>query len=206
VVSVTGSPRRRQILFVLVGAVVAILAIAFLARRGAGFKLTTAPVQRGSIEATVSATGTVNPVTSVQIGSQVSGTVSHIYADYNSLVKKDQLLLQLDPAIYQAQLAQARANQERSRAEVENTKRSYERARDLLAQHFTSKADRDAALTAYQSAVAAEKQTRAAVQLASVNLAHCSIFSPISGTVIARSVDVGQTVAASLQAPQPFLI
>jgi HlyD family secretion protein len=177
-----------------------------LTHRGEKVRLLTGEITRGPLDATVSATGTVNPVVMVHVGSQVSGTVAHLYADYNSKVRAGQLLLELDPAIYQAQLAQSQANYEKARVTTADALRAYKRAQELFGQNYVSRADRDAAQTAYESATAGEKQAMAAVKLSKVNLDHCTISSPISGSVISRSVDVGQTVAASLQAPELFLI
>ncbi|HVP37901.1 MAG TPA: efflux RND transporter periplasmic adaptor subunit [Candidatus Saccharimonadales bacterium] len=193
----------------ITGAVVAVVvavAAFLLTHRGAKVQLLTGDVVRGPLDATVSATGTVNPVIMVHVGSQVSGTVAKLYADYNTKVREGQLLLELDPAIYQAQLAQAQANYEKAKVTTADALRALNRAKDLLAQNYIAIADRDAAQTAYDGAVASEKQALAAVKLAKVNLDHCTITSPVSGEVISRSVDVGQTVAASLQAPDLFLV
>jgi HlyD family secretion protein len=197
---------RKWILLAAVAVVVLGAAAFLLTRRGGKVELLTGEVTRGSLDATVSATGTVNPVVMVHVGSQVSGTVAHLYADYNSRVKAGQLLLKLDPAIYDAQLAQSQANHEKARVTTVDALRAYKRAEELFGQNYISRADRDAAQTAYESAVASQKQAQAAVNLSKVNLNHCTIVSPIDGEVISRSVDVGQTVAASLQAPELFLI
>lgn len=204
-VRLTPSARKRLIFLVLALAVLGVGAMAIL-KRPAPFKVLTGEVSRGSLDASVSATGTVNPVMTVHVGSQISGTVLHLYADYNSQVRQGQLLLQLDPAIYNAQVAQARANLEKARSDLENQRRIYARAQEMFKKNFSSKADMDAAQTAFESAGSTVKQVQASVDLAMVNLAHCTIYSPINGTVISRSVDVGQTVAASLQAPELFLI
>ncbi len=177
-----------------------------LRSRAPKVKLLTSEVMQGPLDATVSATGTVNPVIMVQVGSQISGTVQRLYADYNSVVHKGQVLLELDPSIYQAQLAQALANGEKAHVTMLDAQRAYKRAKELFAQNFVSKADCDAAETAFEGSKASEKQARASVELARVNLNHCTITSPIDGVVISRSVDVGQTVAASLQSPELFRI
>ncbi|MCX5917695.1 MAG: efflux RND transporter periplasmic adaptor subunit, partial [Deltaproteobacteria bacterium] len=225
-------------------------------------KYRTAKVERGSISAFVTANGTINPVITVLVGSQVSGTIQKLYADYNSQVKKDQLIAQIDPAIFQAQVSQAKAKVENARASflngqadiatarsniesskanvikarvsVEDTQRNLNRSLELFARNLISASDRDSAQTAYDSAQAMLeaaqaqekaseaqldsakakleaaraqiKQSEAELELAQVNLDHCKIAAPVTGIVISRNVDVGQTVAASLQAPTLFTI
>jgi HlyD family secretion protein len=194
----------------------------------------TAKVDSGDIRQVVEATGTINAVTTVQVGSQVSGTISRLYADFNSRVKKGQVIAQIDPALFEgsllqatADLANARANVATSKANLEKmlasqvqTKADYERAKGLTKQGVMSPQQLDLAKANYDSAVAgvtaadaqvkqAEAQVQqreAAVKIAQTNLNYTTILAPIDGTVIARNVDVGQTVAASLQAPTLFTI
>ena len=177
-------------------------------------------VTKGSIKETVTATGTTNAVVTVLVGTQVSGTIKTLYVDYNSPVKKGQILAQIDPATFQAQVEQARANLQFTKANVEKSeaalvdaKRTMERNRELFSRNFIARSDRDTSETNYQSAVAqlsASKaqvaQAQAALDSASVNLRYSKIISPVDGTVISRSVDVGQTVAASFQTPTLFNI
>ncbi len=257
---------------------IAVFAITMLRRQQSETsEFMTSKVDCGNIRNTVSATGTLQAVTTVQVGSQVSGTIQSLHADYNSEVQKGQVIAQLDPAIFQAQVAQARANLEQARANVTNTKarvRAAESAiknqhagvssakanlaalqaqrddaksfldrqesltanglvtqRDLetartsfratderynqaasqleqarLAEQSAATAGVDQARADVQDAQARVKQTEAALNLAQVNLSHTTIASPINGVVISRNVDVGQTVAASLQAPTLFTI
>ncbi len=237
----------------------------------------TARVDRGTIRQTVSATGTLQAVTTVQVGSQVSGTISALYADFNSTVKKGQVVAQLDPALFQAQVNSARANVGQARASLadaearvltaqsniegfkagvsssianlaalkatrDDSKNFYERQKSLatsglITQHDldTAKNNYDAAEARFQQAnaqlsqartsesaaagaglqqakaqveqaKAQVKQNEAALNLSEVNLSHATISSPIDGVVVSRNVDVGQTVAASLQAPTLFTI
>jgi HlyD family secretion protein len=194
----------------------------------------TTKVDRGDIHDVVEATGTINAVTTVQVGSQVSGTISHLYADFNSRVKKGQVVAQIDPSLFQgtllqakADLANAKANQVASQANLEKaqatalqTRADYERTAGLAkegvmsqqqldlakANADTADADVAAAKAAVVQAVAQVQQKQAAVTVAQTNLDYTTIHAPIDGTVIARSVDVGQTVAASLQAPTLFTI
>jgi HlyD family secretion protein len=180
----------------------------------------TAKVGRGEITAAVSATGKVNAVVTVQVGSQVSGTIQRLFADFNSNVKKDQIVAQIDPSLLQAQVEQARAkmandgaNVEKARVVLADAKRNLGRMEELLTKNLVSQSDKDAAQTAYDSALAGLKaaeaqvvQDQAALRLAETNLNYTTIRSPVDGIVISRNVDVGQTVAASLQAPTLFTI
>lgn len=177
-------------------------------------------VERGDIASSVSATGTLSPVITVQVGSQVSGTIQHLYADFNSRVKKGDLIAQIDPALFQARLAEAEANLKSARAGsdkawvgVLDAKRQWERLQRLQQQKLVSESDVDIAKFAYDTAIVEHKvkeataaQARAARDREKVNLAYTLIYAPIDGVVISRDVDVGQTVAASLQAPTLFTI
>ncbi len=180
----------------------------------------TEKITRGDIKSTVSATGTVNAVTTVQVGTQVSGTIKQLFADYNSPVKKGQLLAQIDPAVFEAQVGQSRANLmsakatlEKSHVTLRDTQTTYERNKTLYARNFIAKSDLDTAQTNYLSAGAQIKiaeaqiqQAQAALDSASINLKYSKILSPVNGTVISRNVDIGQTVAASFQTPTLFTI
>jgi len=180
----------------------------------------TEKVSRGEIKSEVTATGTVEAVTTVSVGTQVSGTIKYLYADFNSPVKKGQLLAQIDPATVQAQVDQARANLFSARANMEkaavavmDARRTYERSKELFAQNFIARSDLDTAETNLHSAEAQQKvtqaqvgQAQASLKIAETNLQYTSIISPVNGTVISRSVDVGQTVAASFQTPTLFSI
>lgn len=174
--------------------------------REAAAEYRTARVDRGSIVATVSATGTVKPVTMVQVGSQVSGTVLSLHADFNSRVRKDEVVARLDPSMFRTQMAQAEATLTRAEVNVADAERTLRRSKDLLERNLVSQADVDGAQAALDRSSAEVKQARAAVDQARVNLGHTTIASPIDGVVVARNVDVGQTVAASLQAPVLFEI
>lgn len=169
-------------------------------------KYRTAMVDRGDIQVVISATGTLNAVTTVQVGSQVSGTIAKLYADFNTRVKEGQLLAQLDPTFLQATVNEQRANVDRAQAQVSEAERTFNRTADLFAKSLVSQADMDAAKTTLEASKASLAQARAALERASVNLRYATIRAPISGVVISRNVDVGQTVAASLQAPTLFTI
>jgi HlyD family secretion protein len=166
----------------------------------------TAAVERGPIAATVSATGTVQPVEQVEVGSQVSGTVQKLFADYNSRVTEGQILLVLEPSAFKARVAQAEAAVAHADAAVTDGERQLKRARELRDQNVISDVELEAAEVAVDQRKADLKSARAQLESARVDLDHATIRSPIDGVVISRSIDVGQTVAASLQAPKLFVI
>ena len=183
-------------------------------------KYVTAEVTSGPILRAVAATGTINPVTTVQVGSYVSGPIIAIYADFNSPVKKGQLIAKIDARPFELKMAEAQALLENSQAalakdeaDMRYKKLLYQRNRALLAQGAASQNTVDNDLSGYQQAMAQTaldraqiKQQHAAIQDAGVNLNYTNIKSPVDGTVVARNVDVGQTVAASFQTPTLFLI
>lgn len=180
----------------------------------------TALVERGDIVEVVGATGTLEAVTTVQVGSQVSGTVAWLGADFNSEVKRGQVVARLEPSLFDARVAQARSNLVAARAQVErnaaataDAKQKYERAQALAAESLLPESDLESAKAVYESAAAQQKasdaavsQAEAALNQAEVDRGHAVIVAPIDGVVLARNVDVGQTVAASLQAPTLFVI
>ncbi len=180
----------------------------------------TQKVDRGDIRATVSATGTVNAVTTVQVGTQVSGTIKALYADFNSQVRQGQLLAQIDSSTFEAQVEQSEANLlmaqaglEKAKVALRDTVNVFERNKILFEKNFISRHDLDVSETSYLSALAQIKaaeaqvqQARAAQTIARTNLRYTRIVSPVNGTVISRAVDVGQTVAASFQTPTLFTI
>jgi HlyD family secretion protein len=183
-------------------------------------KLNTAEVTRGGIVSTVEATGTMEAVTTVQVGTQVSGTIKTLHADFNSKVKRGQIVAELDSSLFETQVAQEQATVVRLRAEVERARvqavdaqTKLSRARELSDKELIARSDLDAADSTAQAADAAVKsaqaqlvQQQASLNQAQVNLSHTIIRAPIDGVVIARNVDVGQTVAASMQAPTLFII
>lgn len=225
--------RRHWLIGILVVLAVAVIA-AFRLKGSDNPQYFTAKVDRGDIRQVVEATGTINAVTTVQVGSQVSGTVSRLYADFNSRVKRGRVIAQIDPSLFEGALLQAKADLANARASVATAKANlqkavalqiqtaadYERATSLTAQRVMSTQQLDMAKSNYDSAVAGSsaanalvkqseaqvQQREAAVRVAQTNLDYTTIRAPIDGTVIARNVDVGQTVAASLQAPTLFTI
>jgi HlyD family secretion protein len=166
----------------------------------------TAKIDRGNVTMTVTATGTLSAVTTVQVGSQVSGVISRLYADFNSHVKKGQLLAELDPTPFQAQVEQRQADVTKARVEVANAKITYDRQSRLAKAGLAPTSDVDNARAQYQGAAAQVQQASAALSQANTNLRYTKIVSPIDGVVVDRAYDVGQTVAASFQAPTLFQI
>lgn len=163
-------------------------------------------IEKGDISQIVSANGTINPVSLVNVGTQVSGTVKKLYVDYNSKVEKGQVLLELDNALLIAQQKQSLANVQSATASLELATANEARMRTLHKQEYVSQQELDTAVQARKAAEAQLQLTRAAVEKDSANLAYSVIRSPVSGVVVDRSVDVGQTVAASLQTPTLFKI
>jgi HlyD family secretion protein len=212
--------RRRKQLAVLALVLAAVAVYWSSSRRGRIPSYVTATVDRGDIFETVGATGTLQAVTTVQVGSQVSGTILSLGADFNSVVKRGQVIARLDPSLFEARLGQARANLvaaranvERAQATVTDTRQKYERALSLSAADLmpqsdleTAKANYDGAMAQLRASEAAVGQAEATVNQAQVDLEHTVISTPIDGVVINRAVDVGQTVAASFQAPTLFVI
>ncbi len=166
----------------------------------------TEKISRGDITIQVRATGTINPKRIVQVGSQVSGTISKLYADFNSEVHAGEIIAMIDSTFLYASVKEAEANLERAKAQVNESKRTVTRTEELFKKDLVSKADNDAAQTNYETALAQQKQSQAALDRAMVNLRYSIIRAPIDGIVVSRDVDVGQTVAASLQAPKIFSI
>ena len=215
---------------------------------GSNQKFRLVKVERGEINFVVTATGTINPVINVLVGSQVSGTIKALHADFNSQVKEGQVIAQIDPAIFQAQVDQAKANVLTNQANILNAqanlanakanlvkadvavldaKKTLDRNLPLVEKKVIAQATMDTAQTSYDTAVAQRdvakaqidsamsqvasskaqvEQAKAALNMAETNLRYATIRSPVNGTVISRNVDVGQTVAASLQAPTLFTI
>jgi HlyD family secretion protein len=256
--------RRRIIILAAALSVSIAVAATFLVTRNSAqtVEFVTAPASTGSIRTVVNATGTLQPVVTVQIGAQISGQVQEIYADFNTIVKPGQLLARIDPRNFQAQLTNSQAKVEAARAavrnaeaqksttaadiraaqagiaeaqaELNNTQTLYQRAQELNAKGLLSQNDFDVARTNFETAGARYKQAQAAAQLAQaklagaeaqieqvraqlaqaeadlkqaqVNLEYTNIYSPVDGVVISLNVDVGQTIASSLQAPTLFTI
>jgi HlyD family secretion protein len=212
--------KRSLIVLVIIAAIGAGAATYYMRRSAPQIVVNTSPVTRGDIVDTVGSTGTLQAVTTVQVGSQVSGNISWLGADFNSIVKKGQVIAKLDPSLLDAQVQQAKANLVKSQADLDRNKvaladaqQKYTRAKELSVKELIAQSDLDAAKIALdsaqaqiQSSDATVTQARASLNQAQVNLDHTIIEAPIDGIVTQRSVDVGQTVASSLQAPTLFII
>lgn len=197
---------KRSVLLVL-GLVLVLLAVWWFRRGGSGgVSYRTVEVTRGAITQAVTATGTLNPVVNVQVGSQISGNVSKLYVDYNSSVKAGQIIAEIEPAIFKAAVTQAQGELQNAQAGLELAQLNEKRMRDLVEKQTTSQSELDSAIATLHQAEANVMIKHGALDRAKTDLDHCTITSPIDGTVISRSVDVGQTVAASLSAPVIFTI
>jgi HlyD family secretion protein len=159
----------------------------------------------GSIATSITATGTVQPVDTVQVGTQVSGTISKVYVDFNDPVKKGQLIAEIDKTILQAQVNQIAANLTEAQSNVAFQRSNYTRQKQLLDVGAVSRAEYETALNQYNAANANVASIQAQLKQAQRNLYFANIYSPIDGTVLTRSVNVGQTVAASLNTPTLYL-
>ncbi|MGA7160375.1 MAG: efflux RND transporter periplasmic adaptor subunit [Bacteroidota bacterium] len=166
----------------------------------------TEKVTRGDIQVVVTATGTLSADTTVEVGTQVSGTISKLYVDWNTKVKKGQVIALIDPTFLQSAVQDAQASLEKAKAQTDDSKRTYLREKDLLAKGLAAQADYDAAITTYESNVAAQKSAQSQLDRAIINLKYATITAPIDGVVISRAVDIGQTVAASFSTPTLFTI
>ncbi len=192
----------------------------FYLRRTPEVSYKTVRVERGTIISTVAATGNLSAVTTVQVGTQVSGTIQKLYVDYNSRVKKGQPIAEIDPSLFNASIEQsqgnflsAEANLQKARVTLTDAERTLKRNKQLLKDGIISQSDYDAAETAWQSALTSVKaaegnvaQTRGSLMQSRTNLRYSVIRSPVDGVVISRAIDVGQTVAASFQTPTLFTI
>ena len=176
---------KKALLVIAVLAVLVLLFVIFVAGDNKSEAVfVTAEAERGDISILVTATGTLEAVTTVQVGSQVSGTISALYADFNDRVKKGQVVAQLDPTFLKAQMAQAQADLEKAIASVNLSEREHERVLSLFEKNMISESEKDISLTNYQLAIAQKKSARAALNRAKTNLEYATIVSPIDGVVI----------------------
>jgi HlyD family secretion protein len=212
--------RRTAVRGIVAALLLAVVGLYFLRGRSDGVRFITAPVTRGPIVRAVTATGTVNPVITVQVGSYVSGPIQALYVDFNSPVKKGQLIAKIDPRPFSVKVAEAQAALDNAKAllvkdqaDCSYKKLTYNRDGDLLKSGAVSQDTVDSAGSSYHQAEAQIEldkaqieQNTAALREAQINLDYTNIVSPVDGTIVSRHVDVGQTVAASFQTPTLFLI
>ena len=172
--------------------------------QGSGFA--TATISRGNLRQVVTATGEIQPLNTINVGSQVSGTIEAIYVDYNSKVKKGDILLKIEPSVLQASVDEAEASLVSAESQRNYAKSEYERNKALYDDGFISRAELEQSQTTYEQAEQSVNRMRSQYDRAVTNLGYATITSPVDGTVISRQVDVGQTVAASFQTPDLFEI
>jgi HlyD family secretion protein len=178
-----------------------------LSRKGSAEpKYRKVKIDKGDVTATVTATGTLSAVTTVSVGSQVSGIIAKLHVDFNSIVKKGQPLAELDPTPFQQAVEQSKANLEKVKVQLRNDEIALTRAKRLFADQLIAQSDLDGTQTTRDADVASVAQATAQLKQAETNLSYTHIVSPIDGVVVSRSYDVGQTVAASFQAPTLFMI
>lgn len=190
--------------------VIAILAIVIFLLSGSKKKeevtFETAKVEKGNIQTTITATGTIEPVTSVTVGTQVSGIVSRLYVDYNSIVKKGQVIAELDKTNLTSELNTARANLTSAQSTLNYEQANFNRYQTLYDKGLVSANDYENALLSYRKAKESVATARESVAKATTNLGYATITSPIDGVVLSKSVEEGQTVASSFNTPELFVI
>lgn len=196
---------------IIIGSAVVILAIGFLVYRSLGsakqtVSVETAKIERGTISNTITATGTLEAIKTVNVGTQVSGVIEKIFVDFNSLVKKGQLLAQLDETPLLAQLEQSKASVDQAQAQVKYQKATYERYKALIAKKLIAQSDFDLAEYNYNNALGSLSNAESMYDKNKINLSYARIYSPIDGIILDRAVDEGQTVAASFNTPTLFTI
>jgi HlyD family secretion protein len=205
----TGIMRQKKS-YIAIGLVLILSIVGVLVHRLAFAKETTAyrfaKVERGNMQSTVSATGTLNAVTTISVGTQVSGQVSQLLVDFNDHVKKGELLARIDPTLAQAAVTDAQANLEKAQAQALQASRDYARNRELTNDGLVARSAFEVSQSGATVADAGVKSARVALDRARQNLSYTNIYAPIDGVVVERNVQQGQTVAASLSAPQLFLI
>ena len=211
---------KKRYLFGIIAVVIALIAVLGIVKTAKTVKYETKPLKRCTITQYVEASGTINPVNTVSVGSTVSGLIKAIYVDYNSEVKKGQLLAQIDPANFEAQVEQnqaqinnAMANLAKLQAVANFDEKQYQRYKNLYSKNFVAKSELDEKYSTYLSdmaqinaARAQISQYQASLRTAQTNLGYTKIIAPVDGTVISREIDLGQPVAASFQAPELFTI
>lgn len=200
---------KKKLIYIIVAVIVAAGGIVWFTKGSAGkFKVTytTATVSKGNISNSVTATGTVEPVTKVEVGTQVSGIIDKLYADYNSLVKKGQLIAEMDRVTLTSELNSQKAAYDGNKAEYEYQQKNYARSKALHEKSLISDTDYEQAVYNYEKAKSTFESSKAGLEKAQRNLSYATITSPIDGIVINRAVEEGQTVAAGFETPTLFTI
>lgn len=200
---------KRKHIIILAILLVLILGLAFIFSTSTPQKAAqprTHLIEKGSIINTVTATGTVEPIDQVEVGTQVSGVIEEIFTDYNERVEKGQLIARIDESTLRARLLQARASLASAENELDYQQKNYDRTKKLYEKQMVSETEYDEVLYKYRNAKTSVESLKSEVEQAEVNLSYARIYSPISGVVLSKSVEVGQTVAASFNTPTLFLI
>lgn len=199
---------KKKVLLAILALLLILAAIWFFTRNGeeAAGRYTLVKIDHGDLEAVVSSTGTLSAVTTVQVGTQVSGRIAKLYADFNQAVKQGQLLAMLDTSSLLQAVSEAESTHDRSRAQLKQAKQDLDRMQYLFKENIKTKNDLEQAQVNFELAQATLKSEQANLERARINLRYASIYAPIDGIVIARNIDVGQTVAASFSSPTLFLI
>ena len=186
--------------------IVVIYAFVGTASKVAKKDFVTMDITRGNLSQTVTATGEIRPLNTVSVGSQVSGTISEIFVDYNSTVKQGDKLLEIEPSVLKASVDEAEASLESAKSQLTLAKSNYDRNKSLYDSGYIARAEMEQSLSTYEQAVQSVKRMQSQYDRAVTNLGYATIVSPVDGTVISRKVDKGQTVAASFQTPDLFEI
>ncbi len=197
---------KRIIIIVLLVAVAGAAYYFLWVKRKVAYEWITAPIERGELVVSISSTGTINPVTTVQVGTRVSGTITKIFVDFNSNVKKGQVIAELDKTPLLAALQDAQASEQKAYVQMVQAKRDYDRNKKLWDEKIVADIDYYTSQTNYEAAKNTYTSAKAQANTAEINLKYAIIVAPINGTVISRSVDVGQTVASSFSTPTLFAI
>lgn len=199
--------RRHKWMLILLGILVVVVFL-FIgdSKKAAKKEYVTMDITRGNLSQTVTATGGINPVNTVSVGSQVSGTIEEIFVDYNSTVKQGDKLLTIEPSVLQASVDEAKASLESAQSQLTLAKNDYYRSKTLYDEGYIARAEMEKSQSTYEQAVQTVKRMQSQYDRAVTNLGYATITSPVDGTVISRKVDKGQTVAASFQTPDLFEI
>jgi HlyD family secretion protein len=201
--------KKRKLLYSgAVGTIILMLVAGFILFRGSKskYELRFDKIAQGDLNVYVTATGTINPVTTVEVGTQVSGIVARLYADFNSVVRKGQIIAQIDSTFLVQSVKDAEASMDRANAQYEDSKRTLDRTKALLDRQLVAQSDYDVALTTYATNSAQLKSAQSSLERAKINLSYSTIYAPIDGVVINRAVNIGQTVAASFSSPTLYTI
>ena len=197
---------RKKWWFLILAVVIVVPMLIFGGGKSKKSEYVTLQIGRGNLRQVVTATGEIQPVNTVSVGSQVSGTIDALYVDYNSKVKKGDLLLTIEPSVLQASVDEAKASLDSAISQRNYAQNEYKRNKELYASDFIARAELEQSQTTYEQAEQSVKRAQSQYDRAVTNLGYATITSPVDGTVISRKVDKGQTVAASFQTPDLFEI